>query len=373
MNEIRPLTGIRGIAALTVFLAHTQEALLPRGIDLFAPTVIQRLLLSGGRQVDIFFVLSGFILTLIYSEWFDAGVNGRNYFKFLRKRLARIYPLQAFMLILITGFVVAASLRHAQVANGLERFSFASLPQNFLLVHAWGFDGKEGGTWNPPSWSISIEFLAYLLFPMFLWSTTAARKKHRWLLLAVILASGFLCNAVTYWGQAGFSGISRGLTEFALGCVGVAFFSSGVAEWLRSNIGSALALLALLVCYALTPDTSFAIAVFAAPLILALTGKNRVSAFFGWTPVYFLGEISYSIYLGHFLFTSIAYRLISAEWMRSSPLAAGLGVAFIIVFVLSLSTLTYYAIERPGRDWLSGQRRSRATPVLAPVKQRNAS
>ena len=66
MNEIRPLTGIRGIAALTVFLAHTQETLLLKGIDLSAPTLIERLLLSGGRQVDIFFVLSGFILTLIY-------------------------------------------------------------------------------------------------------------------------------------------------------------------------------------------------------------------------------------------------------------------------------------------------------------------
>jgi peptidoglycan/LPS O-acetylase OafA/YrhL len=374
MNEIRPLTGIRGIAALTVFLAHSQEALLSRGIDLSAPTLIERLFLSGGRQVDIFFVLSGFILTLIYDKWFDGGINRSNYLKFLRKRLARIYPLHAFMLVLIAGFVLVASVRHTQVANGLERFSLSSLAQNFLLVHAWGFDGKEGGTWNPPSWSISIEYLAYLLFPLFLWVSTTARKNHRWLLLAAILACGFLCNAVMFWGQAGVSGISRGLTEFALGCLCVSFFSSSLADWLRSNVGSALALLALLICYALTPETSFAIAVFAAPLILALTGKNRVSAFFGWTPVYFLGEISYSIYLGHFLFTSIAYRLVSVGWMRSGPLATALGVIFIITFVLGLSTLTYYAIERPGRDWLSGQRKKgRSNEDPAQVKQRNVS
>jgi peptidoglycan/LPS O-acetylase OafA/YrhL len=368
MNEIRPLTGIRGIAALTVFLAHTQDALLTRGIDLSAPTLIERLFLSGGRQVDMFFVLSGFILTVIYEKWFDAGVNRANYFKFQRKRLARIYPLHAFMLLLIAGFVLTALLRHARVENGFERFSISSLVQNLLLVHAWGFDGKDGGTWNPPSWSISIEFLAYLLFPTFLWVTTAARKNHRWLLLAAILACGFLCNAFMFWGQAGVTGISRGLTEFALGCLCVSFFSGGAADWLRSNLGSALALLALLVCYALTPATSFAVAVFAAPLILALTGKNLVSAFFGWTPVYFLGEISYSIYLGHFLFTSIAYRLVNVEWMRSGQLQTILGVAFIIGFVLSLSTVTYYAIERPGRDWLSGQKKKRATEALAPVK-----
>ncbi len=366
MKEIRPLTGIRGTAALTVFLAHTQETLLPKGIDLSAPTLVERLLLSGGRQVDIFFVLSGFILTLIYCSWFDSGVSRNSYFKFLRKRLARIYPLQAFMLVLITMFVIAASLSHAQVANGLERFSWIKLPLNFLLIHAWGFD-KEGGTWNPPSWSISIEFLAYLLFPIFLWMTTTARKVHPWILLVCVLACGFACNAVMFWGQAGISGISRGLTEFALGSVCISFFSSSLADWLRSNIGSAVALLALLVCYALTPETSFAIAVCAAPLILALTGKNPVSSFFSWTPVYFLGEISYSIYLGHFLFTSIAYRLVSMEWMRSSSLATCLGLIFIIAFVLSLSTVTYFAIERPGRDWLGGERKGRPAADVAQV------
>ncbi|HME41157.1 MAG TPA: acyltransferase [Steroidobacteraceae bacterium] len=372
MNEIRPLTGIRGIAALTVFLAHTHETLLPKGVDLSIPTLIERLFLSGGRQVDIFFVLSGFILTLIYSTWFDAGVSRNGYLKFMRKRLARIYPLQAFMLVLIAGFVIVASFSHAQVANGLERFSWSTLPLNFLLIHAWGFD-KEGGTWNPPSWSISIEFLAYLLFPFFLWISTTARKKHRWLLLIAVLACGFSCNAVMFWGQAGISGISRGLTEFALGSLCVTFYSSSLADWLRSNLGSTLALLALLVCYALTPGTSFAIAVFAAPLILALTGKNPVSTFFGWAPVYFLGEISYSIYLGHFLFTSIAYRLVSMQWMRSGPLGTILGLIFIIAFVLGLSTLTYFAIERPGRDWLAGQRKGRPIKDFAQTNQRDVS
>jgi peptidoglycan/LPS O-acetylase OafA/YrhL len=115
----------------------------------------------------------------------------------------------------------------------------------------------------------------------------------------------------------------------------------------------------LIICYLLTPDTSFAIAVCAAPLILALTGKNPVSAFCGWTPVYFLGEISYSIYLGHFLYTSISYRLINVEWMRSSPLAVALALLFIIGVVIGLSTLTYFAVERPARDWLSGGSQSK--------------
>lgn len=371
MNEIRSLTGIRGLAALTVFLAHTQTTLLTKGVDLQVPTLIERLLLSGGRQVDIFFVLSGFILTLIYSTWFDAGVSRDSYFKFMRKRLARIYPLHAFMLALTVGFVIIAAFSHAHVVNGLGRFSWSTLPSYFLLIHAWRFD-PTGGTWNPPSWSISIEFLAYLLFPFFVWVTATARKRRPLMLLIAALACGALCNTLMPWGLTGAEAISRGLTEFAVGSICVAFFSSPVADWLRSSLGSTLVLFALLVCYALTPETNFAIAVFAAPLILALTGQNPVSRFFGWTPVYFLGEISYSIYLGHFLFTSIAYRLVSAEWMRSGPLATALGLICIVAFVLSLSTVSYFAIERPGRDWLAGKRKRRPTQDSSQLKQGDA-
>jgi peptidoglycan/LPS O-acetylase OafA/YrhL len=312
-----------------------------------------------------FFVLSGFILSLIYVSWFSQGVRRDSYLRFLRKRFARIYPLQAFMLSLIAAFVVAALLAHAAVFNGLGRFTFSTLAQNYLLVHAWGFAGKDGGPWNPPSWSISIEAMAYLVLPVFLWGTAAVRRSHPWLLLLASIACGFLLNAVLFWGEIGVEGISRGLSEFALGSVIASFFNSTLAAWLRSNIGSTVALAGLLVCFALTPTTGFAIAVFAAPLLLALSGKNYVSAFFGSTPVYFLGEISYSVYLGHFLFTSIAYRLVSVEWMRSSWVATVIGVSFIIAFVVGLSTVTYFAIERPGRNWLGGQRKLAPATALA--------
>ncbi len=367
MKEIRALTGIRGLAALIVFLAHTREALAPRGVDLPATPLEVRLFLSGGRQVDIFFALSGFILALIYASWFENGVSRASYLSFLRKRIARIYPLQAFMLAVIAGFVLVAYLSHAAVLNGLGRFSVATFVQNLLLIQAWGFSGDAGSVWNPPAWSVSIEAAAYLVFPFFLWSTATARERRPWLLLLGALACGFTLNLFSFWGQTGFSGLSRGLSEFALGIIVAALFNTGTADWLRSNLGSCLALLLLVVCFALTPDTGFAIAACAAPLLLALSGKNYVSGFFGSTPIYFLGEISYSVYLGHFLYTSIAYRIVSTNWMRTGPLPTAIGVTFIVALVLGLSTLTYYAVERPGRDWLSGRRKR--VPAREPESQ----
>lgn len=356
MKEIRALTGIRGIAALTVFLDHIRENLAMRGLDLQVPTLASRLLLSGGRQVDVFFVLSGFILALIYSAWFEQGFDSGSYLKFLRRRVARIYPLHVFMLALIVGFVIAAPLVHAHLENGGDRFTWSSLPATLLMVHAWGFVGERGGPWNPASWSVSIEFMAYLLFPLFLWAAASLRRERPWLFVLATACAGLALNYYIPWGLAGLEGIARGLSEFTLGCALAGLYDSRFTGWLRSNLGAAVALLVWAVTYALTPDTGFVIALGVAATILSLSGTNWLSSFFGWTPVYFLGEISYSIYLGHFLFSSIAYRFVKAEWMRTSTMATCLGLLLIAAFVVVMSTLTYYGVERPGRDWMAGKR-----------------
>ena len=358
MKEIRALTGVRGIAAVTVFLAHTRETLQSRGVTLDIPDPIVRLFLCGGRQVDIFFVLSGFILAMLYRDWFVDGVRGRAYGEFLQRRFARIYPLHAVVLLLVIACVVAAYALHAPTLHGLDRYTAATLPAYFLLVQAWGFLGTDPGEWNPPSWSISIEALAYLLFPFLLWLTARPAKSRPWTLALAVVACGLVLNWLTPWGLAGFPGIARGLSEFALGCVLVNLIDTRASAWLQSATGAWLALAALLLCFLLTPAsaTNYAIGFFTAPLLLALLGRNPVSGFMGTPVVYFLGEISFSIYLGHFLYSTIAYRLISVPWMRTGPVPLAVGAAGIIAFVLAASTLTYFAVERPGRDLFRGRK-----------------
>jgi peptidoglycan/LPS O-acetylase OafA/YrhL len=360
MPEIRPLTGLRGVAAITVFLVHMRETLAERGLATEVPDWAVRLFLNGGRQVDIFFVLSGFILTMNYRSWFTGGVGWRAYLGFMRRRLARIYPLHFFMLVMVIAFVLAAAATGAATRNGLDRFRWSELPAHFLLVHAWGpfIDGP--GQWNTPSWSISIETLAYLLFPLSTWLASKWLGARPWPLIALNLIAGFALNAITPWGLDGFPGVARGLSEFMLGCWIFALIDAPIGNWLRSAPGSVFAALALLLCFLSTPDTGFIISVGAAPLLLSLCGKNPASSFFAWKPIYFLGEISYSIYLGHFLLSSIAYRLVSVTWMKTGAGAAVAGTLLIVAFVLAVSTLLYYGIERPGRDLLSGRRREKA-------------
>jgi peptidoglycan/LPS O-acetylase OafA/YrhL len=327
--------------------------------------------------VDIFFVLSGFILALTYQSWFTQSITGADYLLFLRRRFARIWPLHAFMLVLTVALVVAATLTHAHLMNGLDRFDFKTLPWDLLLVHAWPFfstSATEEMTWNPPSWSISIEALAYLLFPLFLWSTLNSRKRQPWLLVLAAVACGFACNALVPWDRTSFTGVARGLSEFALGCVTANLFASRAADWLRTQLGAVVALAAWVMVFALptpswfgAPDTWFGIGLVTAPVLLSLSGRNFLGWLFASPPLYFLGEISYSIYLGHFLFGSVAYRVVSVEWMKTGTVPAAVGLLVIAGLVVGLSTLTYYTIERPGRNLLGGRRKSPATATLLKV------
>ena len=365
MKEIRALTGLRGIAALVVFLVHTRDTLESRGLTLEISTWVQRLFLMSGRQVDIFFVLSGFVLALIYRDWFAAEVSRHSYGKFIQRRFARIYPLHAFILLLVIALVVAAHLTHAHTMNGLERFSAASLPAYFTLTQAWGVLGADPGQWNPPSWSVSIEALAYLIFPFFILCAARFLKARPWTLFLAISCCGFTLNFFIHWGLAGYAGIVRGLSEFLLGCATASFYGTPVAAWLQGRVGSLVAFATLVVCFLLTPDTGFIVGFCAAPLLLALCGNNAVVKLFDNPPVFFLGEISYSIYLGHFLFSTISYRLISVPWMQTGPIPLFLGCCFITAFVVGASTITYYAVERPGRDLLRGRKKPAGRPAAA--------
>lgn len=356
MREVRGLTGLRGIAALMVFWAHIKEQLQTFDMGFHLPLLLERLLFSGGRQVDVFFVLSGFVMTLVYRTWFDGHPVGANYAVFMRRRMARIYPLHVFFLLLVVGATILVHLLHLELRHGLDRFNYATLPQHVLLIHGWGTFMPAPGTWNPPSWSISIEFLAYLIFPLVIWAMQRLSRFGPWPAIATCAVLGLAGNALFSWQIMGVGAIVRGLTEFFLGCA-VALATGGrLSAWLMGRWGSIAAAGLMLLAYALVADTGFVIALACAPLLLTLCGDNPVSRVLGARPLHFLGEISYSVYLGHFLFSSLAYRVIGPAWMAESAWHALAGGLTLTVIILALSSITYYWVELPARRWLSGRR-----------------
>lgn len=169
-DVLDPLTGVRFFLALGVVLFHFQLywTLSPESAGL----------LNRARLgVDVFFILSGFILTHVYLQ----GDGPLNYRRFLAARFARIYPAHLFILMAMLGLVLIAPLLGVGLEQG--RFNIADFAGTLLLVQAW-FPRETQALWNGPAWSLSAEWFAYLAFPAY--AALAVRLRARpWVLIAL--------------------------------------------------------------------------------------------------------------------------------------------------------------------------------------------
>ncbi|MCX8527767.1 MAG: acyltransferase, partial [Candidatus Nanopelagicales bacterium] len=158
---IRQLTGIRFIAAAWVVLYHFQVPLAVVGV-LSIPGVAD-VLRVGRLGVDLFFALSGFILTHTYLTRLGPALRGRATVDFWWLRLARVYPVHLVMIV-IAGIAVVAQAKVSHEDLNRDWLNPIDLGKNLLLIQEWGPSPQRG--WNFVAWSLSMEWLAYLLFPL---------------------------------------------------------------------------------------------------------------------------------------------------------------------------------------------------------------
>ena len=152
VREILPLTSIRGLASVWVAADHVQSVWF-----LDCEAGLASALAMGSTAVDIFFVLSGFILAQVY------GAMGLQQTPvFWLRRICRVYPLHLAVMGAIAVLVLSAAALHRS-ANPHDWAAFGVvtlLLQSFLLNET---------PWNPPSWSVGVELLCYAVFPLTLW------------------------------------------------------------------------------------------------------------------------------------------------------------------------------------------------------------
>ena len=205
-REIGALTGLRGVAACWVVEYHVHER-----APLLPGSPLGTMLRHGYLAVDLFFVLSGFVMALSYEGLFAGGASRRALGTFALRRLARIYPLYAA----VTGASVLLFLHFALATGAPCRPLLAMLPYNVPLLQTWGFgDGIVG-----QSWSVSAEMAAYVLFPFLLRITGAGRPPpppppRRAPPPAAVAASGMVCHSTrstwTSFGPAAKEGVPSG-------------------------------------------------------------------------------------------------------------------------------------------------------------------
>src|SRR5664279_2124889 len=147
------LTPLRGIAAIWVAVYHFQGIAVT-----FISSGSTHLIDRGYIMVDLFFIMSGFIICHVYRKSFEEGLTAKNFKQFFIARFARIYPLHLFVLIVLILWIAKIGV------GGLGMvFDPTSIPTNLLLIHSFGI--HKVFTWNVPSWSISAEWWAYMAFP----------------------------------------------------------------------------------------------------------------------------------------------------------------------------------------------------------------
>lgn len=339
MNELRALTGARGIAAWLVVLFHVRAAL--PGLPPFAAAVIAR----GYLAVDFFFLLSGFVIWLSWHQRLRDG-DPASVVAFLHKRVARIWPLNLVML----AFAVALALLLATADKPDPAFPFAELPFHLLLVQNWGLPGML--RWNDPAWSISCELAAYLLFPLLALAIDWRRLPAP--ALIAIGAAMLLALHVIMAGHSGLNidtrrfGLARCLTEFGAGTIVAALFLRQplLLPWLLAAAAGVLA-------WSLgAPETLVAPATFAALLlVLALTSAAPLNPLTA-RAIHYLGEISYATYLSHYLLWK-AFKLVAVNDIAAIP---PWRIAVYLALVLAASVALYHAVERPAQRWINALR-----------------
>jgi peptidoglycan/LPS O-acetylase OafA/YrhL len=308
-----------------------------------------RFLAHGYLAVDLFFSLSGFVMALNYAEMFSGGFDLRKFQTFLGRRLARIYPLYLFTL-LVAAFLVAT--RHLEFRA--KSFS-ATFWSDLFMVQNWG-------VWqslNPPSWSISAEFFAYLLFPfvipfmMFRSRTTRILATSACVLglLGICFYSRFVLFAgynINYFD--GPLSLVRCIAEFGLGLAAYQFASTRKDQTIKYFPKFVFFLaMAILVLLAIRGTDLLLVLLFPV-LIVALDGRQTLlSRFLGSGPIQYLGLLSFSIYLSHWLFNPLLgyFDLLAQRAGRSHSHTYAVAAVLPVVFISAV--FTYHLIEVPGR------------------------
>lgn len=355
-RQIYSHTGLRGIAAMIVFLFHLNGPQYHWDFD----HRVTQFFYAGAYSVDLFFILSGFILNWVYLSQTEAPIQWATY---LKARVARIMPLYYLTLALCLPIPLYSLLKHglAYVGHDYPMVFVSNLFMVSGIIDGWHV------SMNAPAWSISVEFFCYLaLFPILV-SIYKFLVSKRYgfavslLFVALNIRLLVLCYRtqpipIFHW-QWDSHWLARGVFGFTAG-----FFlcSKYRAASIRKPSVAVINLIVLgsIVVFILTRIDYLPIHLFlyALPFLVYFTAFDKgLSAYFlKLNPLQWLGERSYSIYLWHIPVMGFCFPIL--EWMnvrffKGSNLSL-IKYLSLVAIVLLISELSYRYFEVPCRDYI---------------------
>lgn len=384
--KLDALTSLRFFAALAIVVEHSRGTFLSERVLAAWPL---------DQAVAFFFVLSGFVLFHVYPDL----PNKQAVARFWLARVARIWPAH------LGALVVLLLLAGNQMYRLLGTDSVSIIAANLLLVHAWIPLREFYFSLNAVSWTISTEWAFYLLFPILV---LGFKSSWHWKLLGTAALLVGLMVICTVRGVPGYSDDYNGMTttgllyvsplarlfEFVLGmCCGLWWhrirprLGSNVIAWTVLEVAAfAFALwsiqdgrlqLAALIHSSrrLTAGQEWVVHAsgcfgFAVLIWVMASGTGLIGRSLTLSPLIFLGEISYGIYLLHQVL--IFGYSIHIAIMPTMPTV--LQWPAYLAVLLAASSLSYFLLEQPLRAKIRalGQRRARQFQ-LAPTREHSPS
>lgn len=317
------IDGLRAISIISILLFHLNAAWLP----------------GGFVGVDIFFVISGYLITKIILK----EGRGFSFIEFYCRRIKRIFPA-LFVMLLLTSLLAVISLPAVYYENYFKAFRYSAIQlSNFFFSRKIGYF-DEGSELHPllHTWSLGVEEQFYLVWPLIIFFFNRRKKASKALIImfAISLALSLIYGLVNP-NKAFYMFYTRAW-EFCLGAA-VIFIRPRRNVSVISLVGAALVICSMLIggqslfWHALLPCLGAAMLIYSGEFKSGIIYKLLSSR-----PLVFIGLISYSLYLWHWpvivFYKHCIHQDISAE-----------GYIFIVLTSFILAAFSYFLVEQKTR------------------------
>jgi peptidoglycan/LPS O-acetylase OafA/YrhL len=350
------LDGVRGVAIMLVLAHHMSMSL---GLEFGVSGVVPALARFGWCGVDLFFVLSGFLITgILYDSKESAG-----YFRnFYMRRVLRIFPLYYGVLVAFTLVALMAGRATVMTGTGVDRLGLWLYAQNFIIaIKGWGTYGSLDHFW-----SLAIEEHFYLVWPLLVFLFN--RRTLMWILVGASVAALALRKGLVMEGvgeESLYILTPGGFDARAIGSLRALRMRGpgGLERWARGAKWAGAAAVACLAAMALwrgglshedpmmeTAGFSLLAVASAGLLVVGLAAPRERWVGRGLTarPLRWMGKYSYGLYVLHPpIFIAVMHTSLGREWVGregwgSLAVAVALSLGLTMVAVL----LSWHLMEK---------------------------
>ena len=369
---LQGIQGLRSLGAFSVAISHSWDSPIRESAWFNGSFLV----------VDMFFVLSGYLVTMVYAE---RATNWREGGGMIVNRLGRLYPthilllavllflLNLKMLISLSLAALGIDIGMTPVADQPEIFDLGYFLLTITLLHGVGIDDSD--LFNFASWSISAEFWAFVTMTV---CFVLARDRRRRIVVAIAVIALCIAFYLACWWQPATHGFDTSkLLERNLARSVMAYFVGMLAFELRRQYletmpdrgihalqAITLVTIGLVICNQpwLFMSQVWSLPIWAALIISLSYGRGWAVSVLGNAPMVWLGERSYGMYMVHSVVVILIKRrilLIDDIWLRTLMLLPYLAIVVILAHFL------YRYVEMPAAAWVKQRvREYRARPRM---------